>query len=249
MSQVELSKDGIKISYMRFLSDTSAGYILILFLVLTRGGEIAAKLPQSAVTEAAGVFVFLLLFVLATPLGLAINAVSWFALGGLQIRLQCLIYQWKPLFRFIRREYRLPHAEELLAIDRASTESWYDRSQLAKQTLYAFYPGVTSDLEHVRGIRTLFRNLSFLALTFGIAGVLQEGWPGWTFLARCAAIFVVFTCLSALTAFNYNCQVLDRVHLLCRASGERGPITPDQDLVHELARIRPLVLGSVQESG
>jgi hypothetical protein len=83
----------------------------------------------------------------------------------------------------------------------------------------------------------------------GIAGVLQEGWPGWTFLARCAAIFVVFTCLSALTAFNYNCQVLDRVHLLCRASGERGPITPDQDLVHELARIRPLVLGSVQESG
>jgi hypothetical protein len=82
---------------------------------------------------------------------------------------------------------------------------------------------MTADLEHVRGIRTLFRNLALLALLLVFDDPFPNGESGWKFLAWCMAIFAVTSGLSALTAFNYNCQVLDRVNLLCRASGSRLP--------------------------
>jgi hypothetical protein len=89
---IELSREGIRISYLRLLSDSSAGFIAILFLSTSYyfpvfGVELK-RITDVQLSTQAKVFLAVSLALLASPLGLAINASSWLFLGWLQIRLQ-----------------------------------------------------------------------------------------------------------------------------------------------------------------
>ena len=73
-ADIEVSKDSIKLSYRRYLSDSSAGFILLLSLIwifFREFKDIAKALPSEVL-----LFAGLMLFLLATPVGMLINVLS-----------------------------------------------------------------------------------------------------------------------------------------------------------------------------
>lgn len=99
----EVTREGLKLSYVRFLSDSAAGLILLLLLsvayVLKKpmpivGTDWLGVIPKDPSTELK-VFLFIMAFILATPLGLMLNGISWFLLGGINIWL-LKFWTWLP---------------------------------------------------------------------------------------------------------------------------------------------------------
>ena len=89
---IEINKDGIKLSYLRFLSDGGPGFTTIIYsLYLYSIDSLFVKenvLMHFNDIEFA--FLFILLLFLSIPLGLAINASSWVLLGWFNISIEYL---------------------------------------------------------------------------------------------------------------------------------------------------------------
>jgi hypothetical protein len=84
-----VSKDSIHIPYQRFLADSAAGFVLILILIAAYFWPLLSSEPlrqefgpMSGGSEVK-VFVLVVAFLLATPLGFTANALSWLLLGQL----------------------------------------------------------------------------------------------------------------------------------------------------------------------
>jgi len=118
VQDVELSRSGIKISYLRFLSDSAAGQIVILIALAAYyfpvlGGPLRHFHSGDVSTEVK-VLVAVLLLLLSSPLGLAINATSWFVLSWLQVGLQRFWFNEtgilrRPPFNYIREEFQVEY--------------------------------------------------------------------------------------------------------------------------------------------
>ncbi|MBW1616076.1 MAG: hypothetical protein JRJ49_05995 [Deltaproteobacteria bacterium] len=84
-NNIEFSKQGIKFSYNRFLSDSASGFILIIIAIITYyHAGITNNLYQNSghfFSNEIKTFLCLLLFMISTPLGLMINGLSWLLLG------------------------------------------------------------------------------------------------------------------------------------------------------------------------
>lgn len=87
-----VTKDSIQLPYRRFLSDSAAGFILLLIVALSYYVPLftdvslrdwLASMAGHTVVVSAEVKVFCLVsaFLLATPLGFVVNAISWVTLG------------------------------------------------------------------------------------------------------------------------------------------------------------------------
>lgn len=92
---IEFSNQGIKFSYNRFLADSAAGFLVILIAIITYyNTDIAIQLRhnlQTLVSKEMQIFLCLLFFLLSTPIGLTINALSWAVLGWFQSQ---ITIQW-----------------------------------------------------------------------------------------------------------------------------------------------------------
>jgi hypothetical protein len=76
---VEFGKDSIQLPYRRFLADSAAGLVAIAAVVLTY--YVFGSHRLGAPTEVK-IFLLFVLFLLATPIGFAANAISWIILGN-----------------------------------------------------------------------------------------------------------------------------------------------------------------------
>lgn len=226
---IELSREGIKLSYLRFLSDSAAGQIVILVGILAYYYPIfGTPLKHSLVSEMSTevrILVLVMLFLLSTPLGLAINALSWFLLSPVQLRLQAFWFRGgllfnKKLFKNLEDEFR---SEQSKAYFKLSEHNWYARSQLVKQSLHTFLPSIPNSLDHIRGMRTLFRNISFLSLvSFPLVAGLRLYYGQlhfWSFsflflTILCLLLFIGPMLISSLLAFHYTSQILFRCYIL-----------------------------------
>jgi hypothetical protein len=92
----EASSTGLKLSYLRFISDSAPGFVLFLWLSFIWGNR---PIPLNLNTTEARVLVAALVLMLATPIGLAVNAVSYFLLGETQSAINriCLLSQCWPI--------------------------------------------------------------------------------------------------------------------------------------------------------
>lgn len=92
---IEFSKDGgVKTTYLRFLADSAPGFLFILIIALLYSAiyQVNNKPVGHEAVNHVEIGILILAFLLATPLGLAINAISWMLLGNCEIRIsQCFM--------------------------------------------------------------------------------------------------------------------------------------------------------------
>jgi hypothetical protein len=173
------------------------------------------------------ILVIVLLVLLSSPLGLAINAMSWFFLAWLQVGLQRFWFKkWRlfgkrrVLFKHFRTEFQTDLTIRYFSL---SHRNWYVRSQLVKQTLLIYQPSLLNTLEHIKGIRALFRNLAFLALVFFLLSLVLR----WEYLntrivfilaALSIPLFIITIVVSSALGFFYTSQVFYRAYILCLAT-------------------------------
>jgi len=188
-NDIEISKGGIKLSYLRFLSDSATGFTTILILYfhpLFRNYDIFLLNYTLEITGPEKYFLLILLVLLSTPLGLIINAFSWASLGWLNIRLEanCFDYFKKKcddtkiikdtslnsqLYHFfITSTLEKYSFDECMNFYDIQKENWYSKSCLMKETLNIYYPKVLVPLEHVEGIINLVRSIALLLILYFI---------------------------------------------------------------------------------
>lgn len=105
MSQIELGKEGFKLSYQRYLSDGVTGLIFISFFIIALikkwempfvGHQWLTIFPNQVGTEVQIAFL-IFLFVIAPSVGLTLSALSWFILGTPLIWLMRIWYKSSKL--------------------------------------------------------------------------------------------------------------------------------------------------------
>jgi hypothetical protein len=202
MSQnFEVTREGIKLSYVRFLSDSAAGYILLLLI----GVAFSLRLPMPFVgtswlkvipahlnTEDK-IFLFFISFLIATPLGLTLNGISWFLLGALPVwllgiwgkplrigalgnRQTSLLGEIRLLINIVlffaaeflitgtRRSYHADRTVHFFRLGSSHSKRLYEQANFYEELLSIYFPFYYAQLEPIRGLRRFIRSLSFLAL-------------------------------------------------------------------------------------
>ena len=106
VEKINISKEGIEIAYRRFLSDSTAGFIILLILILAYYYPVfGIPLNDTNLSEMFHppppvllIFICFLLFVLATTLGLATNAMSYFLFYCRILKLEKYCYDNNSFF-------------------------------------------------------------------------------------------------------------------------------------------------------
>ncbi|MFZ5821820.1 MAG: hypothetical protein ACOYYJ_18140 [Chloroflexota bacterium] len=215
---IAISKDSVKLSYRRYLSDSSAGFIFLLSLIWIFYKDfegIAKALPSEVL-----VFTGLMLFLLATPIGIFINVISWFFLEGRQEVLERRIVSGKlkiparltPTLDFLQDEYLFAETKSAFGLNEKNLRSTYEK---LRTHLEIKYPSIVAAVEPVRGFTIFLRNIVFL-LTVSISyNAVAYVWSNWSHLDFVILLLYLlafllpglFLRLSALTVFYYHAQV------------------------------------------
>ncbi len=202
---MEISDKEIKISYRRYLSDSAPGFIIILALLVCFylqlpffGVNIRAVLPEIIQSEIL-VFVLFVLFLLATPFGLVVNALSWALLEWMQGLIEWHIFiRFPALFKEHKTMYFFDEFKKEYVIN--SHNDWRKAVVLLHLKLFLEHDTLADLIEPVRGLTIFLRNLSFLSflgiwafqIPFGIGFVLG----------------ILFLAASAITLFYYQVQIV-----------------------------------------
>lgn len=221
---LEISKEGIKFSYRRFLSDSAPGYILILLAIAAYynnypifGVQLRNLLPPPVLTEVK-LFILLLLFFLATPIGLTINVLSWTLLEVPQKWMEKWIYNGRifrgiPFFGFrtFKKEYLFVKWTVAMGIN---SNNWFERLRALETALMIEYPNIAERIDPHRGMAILLRNLSLLFLV-GIA----LGWSsetGWKTSLILSGLSFGSLLASAVLSFYFHVHIAYWGYLLSR---------------------------------
>ncbi len=246
MSQsFEVTKEGVKLPYGRFLSDSAGGYIvmvLVLYAVLT-----SIRLPFGLGTwrtilpvpdlmtikdqvGAAGILtVGVLIVLLGSPIGLMLNGLSYFTLGFTQFAFTnyWATHQHQRWMRIITastaqefNRHVLVHAFDFLHTSSHSTMTFYDRVRFLEQYLEIHFPHHVHFVEHLEGLKIFVRNLAFLALVGMLYSFSLMLWGIGSVFGLLVAGLLFYACL--ITIYHYS-QVLFTVYTLCLDSAMFDP--------------------------
>jgi hypothetical protein len=169
-NNIEVSSNGIKFSYRRFLADTSIGFIFLLYIL--------EKYPHLIKNE----FIIVFFVLASTPLGLLINNCSWVLLSFFQS------YFSQNFIELISKNKLCFIGKYLLY----GTDKFYKMQDLIKffnikdRNIYTI---MISDIEHflsiyffdrityyqdLVGMRILARNVAFILFIFSITIIIDE---------------------------------------------------------------------------
>ena len=226
---IEVSKEGIKIPYRLFLSDSAAGYIAILIVIFSYYYPIFGKtlqeifphLNNSSISIEVKIFVLLLVFLLSTPLGLAINAFSFIILGSLQIWSETRWFNVKNSF-FL---YIIDGTKKKLLFDdckkfyQLEEKNWHEISVLIDEMLSIYQPDVVESSGQLLGIYIFFRNIIFLLIVIILINFFVL-WNDIRLLIMNVGILflitIILTIVMSVLAFYYHLLIIMKGYLLCR---------------------------------
>ena len=193
-----ISKDSIQLPYRRFLADSAAGLSLLVIAIATYYLPIISDAPlrEAWIKFTAGrmatgvgaemkVLIALLLFLLATPIGFAANALSWLLIDYSICTAERKYFKW---FRKNGRVFPLWDVTEArfghvldqyfdLRPENFNTSGWFFRD-----VLEAYVPDRFETQTHIKGLVVFLRNLTlfslilmFVTLWNGVAGRFASG--------------------------------------------------------------------------
>lgn len=232
---VAVTKDGIRLSYGRFLADSAGGYVLLLAVgyVIWATGDNSPRLGGSfteakpAVIILAGVFILLL----GPPFGLALNGVTWFLLGWIQVM---FVNYWarNPRFnhminvltRGTGNEFSVPVLQRtFLFLDPQSTSDHqlFSQVHLLQRLMQTRFPAAVRRVDYLNGIKIFIRNLSLI--TFVLAFYLPR-------IGFALAATLVLTLLACALELYRTLEVVYSAYAICLMSDltnvQRNLLTP-----------------------
>ena len=213
---IEISKEGVKLSYKRFLSDSTPGYALLLLVLLAYWAGLPFPLEEQELRplgSEAKVLVFVLLFLVATPVGILLNSLSWFLFGGLQIRMAIRLLRLGEKFPLwaSRRMFAVETIHPAFPKDDEEQSWWraYEHVSLLQELISAHHPALAADFEHVEGLRRMARALSLVMLVGTVYFLIVKLW------SFALSVFVVGAVLFGLVCVLdvYGClQIIIRAY-------------------------------------
>jgi hypothetical protein len=157
-SGIEVSSSGLKLSYLRFISDSAPGFVVLLLVGFSWQHD-----PRPSWMQAKEVSVVLaaLLFFLATPVGLTINAVSHFVIGHIQTEINriCFLSNHWPLSDS-RRSMMVKETTDHFGF---TADDWPERNDGYGDLVETYRPDIALRIEHLRGLKRFARSMSFIS--------------------------------------------------------------------------------------
>lgn len=186
MDQIEISKDGIKISYLRLLSDSATGFLVISIFLICFYSIFASM------TYEIKVFALILLFLLSTPFGLIINATSWFLLGWLEMYIVELCVGENTVLKYLtectKKVYNYEELSEYFGT--LNKDNFYSVSHYFEALLYIYYPNYIKSIDYAIGCSRLLRNIALMDIVLFAIFILLHAPNEFTFYL--SAIFFIF---------------------------------------------------------
>ncbi|AKB74482.1 hypothetical protein MSLAZ_1221 [Methanosarcina lacustris Z-7289] len=186
MDQIEISKDGIKISYLRLLSDSATGFLIILIFLICFHPIFAST------TFDIKLFALFLLFLLSTPLGLIINATSWFLLGWLEIYIVELCVGENTVLKYLtgstKKVYKYEELSEYFGT--LNKDNFYSVSTYFEALMYIYYPNYIKSIDYAIGCSRLLRNIALIDIVLFAFFILIHAPNKFTFYL--SAILFIF---------------------------------------------------------
>lgn len=166
---IEINNKGIKLSYRRFISDTAIGLSLIAIVIFIVSDSWQNFNILKDATTSDKVFIYTLIFMLATPLGLLVNISSWILFGFFQYYLSKDIIlkcdNMSPIGNFIfystNNRYRISEMKKFYKLDK---DNFYRIVKKIETFLDMFMKDSISYKENLIGMRIFYRNVSFILL-------------------------------------------------------------------------------------
>lgn len=245
---LDVSRQGIRIPYLRFLADASGGFLVIGLILLalylppecmplddsSAWVALTSHLaPLGAGLEVEVKVVFLiLLFLIALPLGLALSGVSFYLLGWshsypgvlhwLRVRLE------RRMPKILRRPFTEPDIVSILV--ETTGGSMHDLASHFRKILATHAPHLLLDFQHVTGLRRLARSVSLIFLLI-VADALPNPlhWPTSALLLAA----VLSSLLALLVEYTECGLILFRVYTLLGIDAIRN--LDQQDIAEFLA--------------
>lgn len=227
---IEFSNQGIKFSYNRFLADSAAGFLVILIAIITYyNADIAIQFRhnlQTLVSKEMQIFLCLLFFLLSTPLGLAINALSWAVLGWFQNQRTT---QWVDSESFLikgtKSDYQFKDCQEFFGITK---NNWAKISAYLENLISVHRACLIESMGYVEGLVIFTRNLSLLAFILPIIYLVLcsffydfEQFKNLLFLFAIIFPFsLIFSylmfVLGSFVSFYYDLKILSKMYIFCK---------------------------------
>lgn len=250
-NDIGFSQQGIKFSYRKFLSDSAAGYIIILiaiasfyfpifgqaFLNIPLDDSPIAKIAQ--MSDRLKIFLFILLFLLATPLGMAVNSSSWIFLGRLRSLANDALWYQESIEKSSKVKNLIPYflaffidnTKKSFQFDMLKSFYHFDKnnflqySDLIEETLHIYHPDIKESISHIQGFYIFFRNIAFLlAIYIGyviIYFLIKHNSPiglGTFFVLIIFFIFILINFLENI--IYYYLSILLIGYILCQGKRE-----------------------------
>ncbi|RWX44842.1 hypothetical protein H206_01274 [Candidatus Electrothrix aarhusensis] len=250
--EIQISKDGLKLSYQRYMADSAAGFVVILGAVFAISKGIPLPLFGHSLegiirlSSQAQLFVCLISFLLATPIGLFVNALSWFLIGWSRIYLFKLWFRlpekwYNPLFP-TRIAFHYDKLSEFFKINDQfdiNQKSIYEISALYGKYINLFFQDSIKIEEHVTGLARFVRNLACLSLLSIFLCLHMMFWYSDTIYGTFNIYESLFTLLFLIVFLillysllgSFSClKTLSTVYILCIARGisNDNPSAPEE---------------------
>lgn len=204
---LELSKEGIKLSYRRFLSDAASGIIILIGVILYYPSVI--RVPANI-----EIFVYVLLIILTIPLGFVINYFSFFLFSDLSNK--CEVFWLNKNWFFIRSTkiaFEFEICEQFFNSGQGkwTKEYWTFVTRRFEKVLEVYYPDHIERLESIVGIEIFCRNISLLSLVFIIIIFPYSKMLAIVSLFLSAILIII----SSIISFYRFLNILNITYILC----------------------------------
>lgn len=230
--KVDISKFGLQLSYLRFLSDCVSGYAFIILVAVLGFTPLLGKplynIVPVEIPYHIQIFLLALTLPLSAPLGLAMNAISYFAFGACSELLHKFLFNVNPYISSSKSSLLFNKCKEKFCF---TSNNWFYAVNLMSEILKLKHADIVGSLDYMRGMHRLFRIIAFIfwmlfsiLVFFILANSYNKYFDVFPDLKifvvskiAVLSLFAVILCilLSSIVDFHYSLEIASKCRLLC----------------------------------
>lgn len=199
---IKLGKDSLEISHSRYLSDSSTGLLFYVnIIILNKCGILNLDFLSNVIDKnflMIDVFLVILLFFLATTVGMLISVFSWFSFEYLYVKWFEKLW-WK--FRFPLKFIQFGAIfQDIINRNEINYSNWHSSIIIAEENLLLKKVSISRFILQ-RSIRVLIRNLAFIIFIDSLIILFVS--PNWAILLLLLVVTVLLA-ISGMIGFFGN---------------------------------------------